>query len=235
VVARAQLQSAGGSGGSGSGSATARNDGQAATAAALAEAVRRGVRQESGFYGAMLVGVYSNADLAANYAGLKLYLNLTRPVRVGNYVRPALFILSKGQWVANIDALAQAGPVRSVTGPPSQRRADGFLRPFVSDHFNEALNPSRYKGPTRRTIRTRWQARAASWVAFYGSTRDAEAARLQRLATWHGEPYGHSAFDELVTAPDTCFDGAVPTPRPPRSSRRPTVAAPNVSASRSNF
>lgn len=171
--------------------------------AALARAVRRGVAQERGFYGLRLVGVYSNADLAANYAGLKLYLNLTRPVRVGVVTRPPLFVRRDGQWARNPDAEPLRGP--DGGGLDRTSRAVAFLRPFVSDHFNEALNPSRYTRPTRDTIRARWRQRAGAWAAFYGSTRGAELARLARLATWHGEQYGHSGFDGLVTAADTCF------------------------------
>src|SRR4051812_10683044 len=47
---------------------------------ALRKAVQVGIDQENGFFGLMMVGVYSNGDLAANYAGLKFYLNLTRPL-----------------------------------------------------------------------------------------------------------------------------------------------------------
>jgi hypothetical protein len=184
----------------------ARGERRTATAAALAQAVRRGVGQERGLFGETLVGVYSNADLAANYAGLKLYLNLTRPVRVGAELRPPLFVKWDGQWVPNA-AVTPAPSVRTgVAVSPAQRRADAFLRPFVTEHFNEALNPSRYTDPTRQTVRTHWRERAASWVTFYRSTRATEVARLNRLATWYGEPYGHSGLDALVTAADTCFD-----------------------------
>ena len=51
-------------------------------------------------------------------------------------------------------------------------------------------------------------------MAFYGSTRRTETDRLRLLATWHGEPYGHSGFDALVTAADTCFGPDIgPLPR----------------------
>lgn len=195
-----------------------------ASAAALTGAVRRGVDQERGFYGAALVGVYSNADLAANYAGLKLYLNLTRAVRVGSAVRPPLFVLRDGAWVRDGAARSRPGewgvqmPRAGTAGVAGDTTgAVAFLRPFVSDHFNESLNPSRYNQPTRATVRARWRQRSSAWVAFYGDSRQVEADRLARLATWHGEPYGHSGFDGLVTALDTCFNGAgdvTPAARP---------------------
>jgi hypothetical protein len=189
-------------------------------AAALAAAVKRGVDQERGFYGLALVGVYSNADLAANYAGLKLYLNLTRPVSFGGPPRPALLVRENRRWVFNGD--------RSVSGGGVSRGADRsveFLRPFVSDHFNEALNPPLFSRPTRETVRTRWRARGAEWAAFYGSTPPAEAKRLHALATWHGEPYGHSGFGSLVTALDTCFANARQPVRPPSSAAAPAAGA----------
>ena len=200
-------------------------------AAALAGAVKRGIEQERGFYGRALVGVYSNADLAANYAGLKLYLNLTRPVQVGDVVRPPLLVMHEGQWLANPGAVPASSGERDGEPDPTAR-AEAFLQPFVSDHFNEALNPSRYSQPTRDTVRSRWRQRAAGWVAFYASTHEAEAARLASLATWHGERYGHSGFAGLVTAPDTCFDGPAPAPSPspsapsspPPTSPRPGLA-----------
>src|SRR6476661_8091923 len=50
-----------------------------------------GVHQEKTIFGLMLIGVYSNADLAANYAGFKFFLNLTRPVLInGRRLEPML-------------------------------------------------------------------------------------------------------------------------------------------------
>jgi hypothetical protein len=191
------------------GATNGREDPGATASAALAEAVRVGVGQEHGFYGEALVGVYSNADLAANYAGLKLYLNLTRPVRVGGgLLRPPLLVKFDGRWVPNADAIPRIN--RTSGSSAEQRRADAFLRPFISEHFNESINPSRYKEPTRHTIRTLWQQRSAAWVAFYHSTPQRESQRLHQFATWYGESYGHGGFDGLVTACDTCFRGTSP-------------------------
>ena len=47
----------------------------------LRRAVAHGVRQEHTFYGTAVSGVYSNADLVANLAGLKFFLNLTHADR----------------------------------------------------------------------------------------------------------------------------------------------------------
>ena len=163
-------------------------------------AVQVGVGQEHGFFGLVMVGVYSNADMAANYAGLKLYLNLTRPVKVDGRQLPPVLLVRDGLWQLNPEA------------------GEDWLRPFFTDHHNEALNPNRYSGQLRDTVRSRFQDRAAKWVAFYRSDRDTEAERLRRLATWYGEDYGHSGLQQVVSVLDLHYD-------------RPTVAeAGNTSA-----
>jgi hypothetical protein len=155
---------------------------------ALARAVRLGIQQERGIFGEALVGVYSNADLAANFAGLKFYLNLTRPVRVGDATLPPAFVRDRsGNWARH----AERGPL-------------DLLRPLVGDHFNEALNPSRYHGAFHRTVRANVRRRIEPLLAFYGT--DAARARetQDQLSTWHGEDYGHCGVAGLVTIADSC-------------------------------
>ena len=164
---------------------------------AAARAVRLGVAQERGVYGEALVGVYSNADLAANYAGMKFYLNLTRDVCVGGETLPPVLLRDgRGNWVFN----------------PHRRPAD-LLRPFVGDHFNEALNPSRFRPGFRETVQARLRRRAQKLIEFYDTTADRERERMVELSTWHGEKYGHCGFERLVTIADNC--------PPPRSAPSP--------------
>ena len=160
---------------------------------ALARAVRMGVAQERGLFGEALIGVYSNADLAANYAGLKFYLNLTRPVALGDGTLPPLLLRGgSGGWVLNRGRADATSP----------------LKPFVSDHFNEALNPSRFSDQMRPTVRSNLRQRAARLVAFYGTTAEQARAALVELSTWHGEDYGHCDFRRVVTMVDNCFGDA---------------------------
>ena len=167
-------------------------------AEATARAVRVGVREELGFYGTRTTGVYSNADLAANYAGLKFYLNLTRPVRIAGQTVPPLLVRNvSGDWCFN-----------------PGRRADRTLRLLVGDHFNEALNPSRFQGVLRDTVRDRLKRRADKLLDFYDTTPDRERKRLVELSTWHGEDYGHSGFSRLVTIADNCRPRRVPSAAP---------------------
>jgi hypothetical protein len=163
-------------------------------ATATARAVRLGVEEERGFYGALTTGVYSNADLAANYAGLKFYLNLTRAVRIGGRTLPPLLLRDRaGNWYFN--------PAR----PP-----DRTLRLLADDRFNEALNPSRFEGVLRETVRERLRPRAERLLEFYDTTPQRERERMEELSTWHGEYYGHSGFSRLVTIADNCPPRAVP-------------------------
>jgi hypothetical protein len=83
------------------------------------------------FFGLTMVGVYSNADMAANYAGLKFYLNLARPVVVNGRRLPPMLVKRQDLWELN-----PALPAN-------------FLRPFITDHLNEAMNPSLYTGVLR--------------------------------------------------------------------------------------
>lgn len=159
--------------------------------ACLRRAVEVGVGQENGFFGLMMVGVYSNADLAANYAGLKLYLNLTRPLHVNSRLRPALLVRRAGLWEVNSAAGAD------------------WLRPFFTAHLNESVNPCRYSSQLQATVRRNFPERAEKWVATYASTRAGEAARLRQLSTWYGEDYGHGGWDGVVTMLELYYDRPV--------------------------
>jgi hypothetical protein len=183
-------------------------------ARATAAAVKRGVSEEKSFYGELTTGVYSNADLAANLAGLKFYLNLTRPVRVGGEtLAPLLLRDRRGNWHFNPD-----------------RRPDGQLALLVDDTFNEALNPSRFNGVLRDTVRGRLRRRADKLLVFYDTTPERERERVVELSTWKGEPYGHSGFSRLVTIADNYPPRPV-TPADPSAPGEAVTAGARTSAS----
>jgi hypothetical protein len=143
-------------------------------AAAIAEAVARGVKQEHTYYGTLVSGIYSNADLAANYAGMKFYTNLRQPVRIGDRVGPPLLEPSPGGW------RFRAGVDR-----------DRLLQAFFSDHLDESLNPSRYRF-SRESIRSRVRDRCDAWMRFYADRLGKVARSGQSFSsTWFGESYGH--------------------------------------------
>jgi hypothetical protein len=143
-------------------------------ALAIAAAVRRGVLQEHTYFGTIASGVYSNADLAANFAGMKFYLNLRQPVRIAGELRAPMFIRSDNGWrlAPNLDP-------------------DRLLEPFLSDHLDESLNPSRYRfsrGAIRSVVRNRCQ----QWSHFYSDRAGLVASTSQSFARqWFGEDYGH--------------------------------------------
>jgi hypothetical protein len=166
-------------------------------AKAVTRAIRVGVGQELGVYGETTTGVYSNADLAGNFAGLKFYLNLTHAVRIGDATLPPL--------------LLRHGSGDLYLNP--QRDMHGLLKRYVSDHLNEALNPSRFQPLLGNTVRDRLRKRANRLLDFYDTTPQRERERMVELATWHGEKYGHCGFGGVVAIADNC-----PPPRrsPPR-------------------
>jgi hypothetical protein len=165
----------------------ARDDG-ADEAAALAGAVRWGVLTESTLYGLALTGVYSNADLAGNYAGLEFYHNLFHEVRIGERVLPPILRHDGTAW--GID--------------PARDGAE-LLRPYITLHLNEAFNPSRYLYGVER-IRANVRQRCASWLRQVpGFDEAGYRARVDATQTWFGQPYGRDLPDDKAATLLECF------------------------------
>jgi hypothetical protein len=157
-------------------------------------AVLEGVSQEDGIYGMFIVDVYSNADLASNLAGLTFYRNLTEAVRLPDgVVLPPMLVLRHGRWELN----AYAG--------------DAHIRPFVSDHWDESMNPCRYAPLLRNIVRDNVERIGARWVAFHHATRDGEVRRLDAMRKWHGIAYGHSGYGDVITIVNRYFDAHADT------------------------
>jgi hypothetical protein len=163
----------------------------ATPAEAAKKAISWGRKTERTYFGYWVSGVYSNADLYANYAGLKFYQSLTKPIPVGEKTRPALLKLADGKW----------------------RQSDGvnlredFLKPFITEHMNEALNASGFNSIVYPVVKrvVRKQACATWHAAFPTLTKDDFAARSKSLELWHGEDYGWTRRNKMVTLADTCF------------------------------
>lgn len=140
----------------------------------VAAAVAHGVKQEHTYFGTRFSGVYSNGDLAANYAGMKFYQNLRQPVMVGQRLLAPMFERTSNGW-----------RLRPGIDP------DRLLEPFLSNHLDESLNPSRYAF-SRGAIRARIRERCITWTTFYADRLDLVARSGQSFAsTWFGEQYGH--------------------------------------------
>ena len=160
---------------------------------ATRKAVRWGQRTEQTIFGTLVAGVYSNGDLAANYVGMKFYQGLTREIRIGETTKPPMLILERGVWTFNENVSPR----------------ESLLKPFISDHLNEALNPSIFtknlglRSYLRRTVRRR---SCEKWFDQYPGLSQAgleEASRALRL--WQGEDYGFTDSEHFVTIANTCF------------------------------
>lgn len=157
---------------------------------AVGFAVRWGQKTERTYFGLLTSGVYSNADLYANYAGMKFYQGLTQKVPVGDSVRQPIVAMTNGWWILNERSLG-----------------DNLLKPFIADHLNEALNPSSYSlllyGSVRRIVKkyacTDWRSR------YPDLTADELKSRSASLEDWNGEDYGFTKRDRVVTIADACF------------------------------
>lgn len=159
---------------------------------AVKKAVRWGQMTERTFYGTLVSGVYSNADLCANLVGLKFYQGLTREIKIGNETRAAILIVKNGFW--------------SVNENVDLRRI--LIKPFLTDHLNEALNPSIYAKGLRSFVRKTVRKRAcAQWRARFPDYLQADFTRISReLSEWDGENYGFKASENFVTIAADCFD-----------------------------
>lgn len=170
----------------------ARDQGKGAQEA-MEQAVKFGMNDgligENALLGRLTAGAYSNADLCSNYVGMLFYRNLTEPVLLRGQRRPPMLELDEhGRWTI----------ADHVASDPD------FFQWFLSDHYNEALNPSHFENgmqsKVREAIAKRWY-RVAGWYAD-DAGRMPNAAwftqRTESLATYHGQNYGHcQVWDEL--------------------------------------
>jgi hypothetical protein len=183
----------------------AREDGLT-EAAAVASAVQLSagynpLLSENGLLGLVTTGIRSNADLAANYAGLKFYRNLTEPVRIGKTLLPPMLVRDGLYW--RLDRRVRAG--------------SDFFAAFITPHFNEALNPNTYLPLVDARVRAMLRSRCFDVVDWYrderGRVRNRQqfAAVAEDLSTFYGEPYGHQNDGEnTVSIATTCFEPGRP-------------------------
>jgi len=144
---------------------------------------------EQSYLGTLINGVYSNADLSANYSGWKFYMNLAHSVKIGEKTLPPLLVLHGNQWEF-------ANPVNK----------DNLLKPYLSDILNEAWNPCRYSF-MRGRIRSLVKKRCPEWIERKGITQQIVAAKLEETSRWHGEDYGHWLPASDAVTLNACFKG----------------------------
>jgi hypothetical protein len=166
---------------------------------AVAAAVRtgsEGFMSESGMLGMTGNADYSNADLAANFAGFLLYRNLTEPMMLKGRLEPAMLVREGDHWKIADDV----------------RPDSGFFARFISDHLDEALNPGFFDPYIRPALRRNVAGRSAQILLHYadesGNPRPREwfDAKLEELSTYDGIDYGHlGRYEELVSVGACCF------------------------------
>lgn len=164
-------------------------------AVAVKAAIEWGKKTERTYFGLLVSGVYSNADLYANYAGLKFYQNLTEPLEINGKTHPPLTRIHDGLWQINTTALAERP-----------------LKPYITDHMNEAFNPSAFRFTLVRSVRREVKKHACpDWhSANPDLTKSALIERSTALQQWHGEDYGYTKKDRIVNLADVCFEMGKP-------------------------
>ena len=162
--------------------------------AATKKACDWGRRSERTFYGNLVSGVYSNADLAANFAGLRFYQNLTGEIKIGEEIKSPLVRLEGGVWRFN----------------ESVDLKENLLKPFVTAHLNEALNSSIYTKlfGLRSSVRSHVRKRAcAEWKQTFPNLSRADFEKMSNeTKLWHGDDYGFTENRNFITIANTCFD-----------------------------
>ncbi len=156
------------------------------------KAIEWGKKTERTYYGLLSSGVYSNADLFANYAGWKFYTGLTENLSIGELRRPAMFSIKGGRWQMN-------------TAPTS---SELLLKPFIGDHMNEALNPSAFRLTLVRSVRRAIRDHACDdWRLLRPEFTSGKLKQLRKeLKTWHGEDYGWTQRSRTVALDEVCVE-----------------------------
>ena len=152
---------------------------------------------ENSFLGLTSTAIYSNADLAANYLGLKFYLNLYRPVKINGQLEPAIVVRDGDYWKIR-DGLHKHSPLFSK---------------YVSAHWDEVLNPchleASFREFTRKEIYSR-RNRLLDWYAGDDQRRRTKAYFdniMRHTQTYYGENYGHSGAEaHQLGVGEICFE-----------------------------
>lgn len=148
-----------------------------------------GLLSENSVLGYATAGAYSNADMASNYVGCLFFRNLTEPVRLKGVLRPPVVVRDGDYWKLNEHV----------------RGESDFFAWFISDHYDEALNPSHYEKGMQKAMRKAITKRLESLEDWYADEDGNHRPKgyfqykMYELATYYNLDYGHSRkFDELL-------------------------------------
>jgi len=162
---------------------------------ATSKAVKWGQKTERTYFGLLVSGVYSNADLYANYAGMKFYQCLSSACEINKKRRTAPVFLQNGAWTVDTAALR-----------------DNLIKPYLTVHMNEALNPSVFAftifGSVRRAVKKNG---CPEWRSMFPERTKADLeSRSASLEKWNGEDYGFTRRERSVSVA-VCFDDQLPS------------------------
>ena len=153
-----------------------------------------GAGGEKGIFGQITVGSYSNADLASNHVGCLFFRNVTEPVILKGELSPPMLERNGPYWKISDHVLSDPN----------------FFARYISDHYNESLNPSMYRPGMRKQLRKNVQKRHEALLQWYagpdGATRPKTwfDNKLEELSTYYGADYGHrGTYEELVSIGST--------------------------------
>lgn len=169
---------------------------------------------EKGVVGMLPTGVISNADLAANYTGMKFYLNVTQPVMLKGANYPPMLVRNGDYWKLQ----------------PHVTRNGDYFSAFISEHYDEALNPCVFESVSREQIRRAIRKNRDTLLRFYAGDDTAKmspryfAKKSSKLTTYYGEDYGHVGdASTLIYLADILFDGRTQPPQVSRQELHPQV------------
>ena len=151
---------------------------------------------EDAVLGSWSSGVYANADLAADFSGMLFFKNLTLEVTLADETLRPMLTLVDGYWELSDHV----------------RRDSDFFTRFITDHFDEALNPSKFRWGLQSDVARAVAKRGPDILDWYcdpnGSWRSRESFenQLRELQTFFGREYGHSQdWDDLVLISRAAF------------------------------
>lgn len=155
------------------------------------------IYSEDAILGMWSSGVYSNADLACDYSGMLFFRNLTEPIEVAGVLRQPMLVRDGPYW-------ALADRIRPDTD---------YFTCFITDHFNEALNPSIYRGGFRTTVRKYLASHRDDILDWYADANGTRRSRVwfqnkvDELSTYWGVDYGYRGDETtIVSIATACFD-----------------------------
>lgn len=166
----------------------AKNQGDAYPLA-LEKTIAWGVETEDTYFGSWVSGIYSNADLASNYAGLHFYFNLFSPLTLNGVTYPSILIQDEfGDYQIN----------NTFTNEP-----ETLLKRYISYHMNEAFNPSSLEYLQYIIVEEAIKNRCKAWQKKYPDPSFI-VEKSENLVRWNGDEYGF--LDEnTISIYQTCF------------------------------